>query len=275
MTYGINMKNSDGVDALDDTNKCLVVKYAGTTTLNYLDINNLPWQIATARWDVMMSPSYGATPTGMTWRWGGTNGDVIIMEPNVPANASPQDTTFYQISYADRISASCENVYEHHIFPWSASIGAVTRAGVPFKTVGPISDSDGDGSAYGMRVFNAGSEKVFDSTADFLAIRYAFILSAATMFDLLTDDAPVDVTLPESMPDCWIAAPIYAPKAKIWKSNTATYAYFDMVDVEFWQHDATTIRFQRVTTESRQAHTANPQFWEYAHDAIFYVARSV
>jgi len=274
MSYGIQLTNSYGAQALDDQHKSLVVKYSGTTksqqTLNSAVIaNDNPDLLGVCR-TYLRSGTFAALPQVDQWKRVGPNNNYGLIYCDIPANGSDADTVFYQISEAKKVSASLEAVFEDPGYPQTGCVGFINRANVPFKVAGPITALDSQGG-YGLRTFNEVGDVMFDSNAGFLAIRYAFILSKATMDSLLVTDTPLDVTLPEAMANCWIAAPIYAP----YDYSFVTYAGSDILSrrayIEFWQHDATTIRFQRWSATSLTSST--PTYYAYSHDAIFYVAR--
>lgn len=273
MTYGLEILNDYGVPVFDTTHPCLVVKYSGLT--QSMD-RPLPSPTGFApHWEFLGGAgSYVALPGGMVWDLDrGPSTDTMI-KPVIPANASPQDTVFYQLGttwcvYAIEVVTSLDPGFG---IP-EACMGVTTIPDLPFKVVGPITDAEAS-TGWGMQIFGDAGELLFDSNCEFLAIRYSFIVPQAVIDDILANGTSVDVTLPEAMPDCWIACPIWSHQEYGLDRVAAgpTYYYLRRY-VEFSQVDASTIRLRRRQTE--EAWGTPRTTFAYSHDAIFYVARNI
>lgn len=272
MTWGALILNEDGVPILDTQNPCLVVKYAGVTTPM---ARPEPSPTGTApHWEFFGgSGYYAALPGGMVWDTDRGPATDTLIKPVIPANASPQDTVFYQIgSTWCLLSVEVVTALDPGFGIPEASIGVTVLPGLPFKVAGPITAAEAS-TGWGMQVFDEAGALLFDAGAEFLAIRYAFIVPQAVIDDILANGTEVDVPLPEAMPDCWIACPIWSSREYAYNRTGSgpTYYYFRRF-VEFAQVDASTIRLRRNQTE--ESFSTPRVTWTYSHDAIFYLARN-
>src|SRR5690606_12000828 len=255
-----------------DRHPCLVVKYAGVTT-SMARPEPSPTGFA-PNWEFFGgSGYYAALPDGMVWDLErGPTTDTLV-RPVIPANASPRDTTFYQLGTSwCLLSVEVVTALDPGFGIPEASIGVTLLPGVPFKVAGPITEAEAS-TGWGMQVFDDEGALLFDSNLEFLAIRYAFIVPKAVIDDSLAHRTEGGVTQPEALPECWIACPVWSNREYAYNRTGAgqTYYYYRRY-VEFAQIDATTIRLRRNQTEES---SSSPRVtWAYSHDAIFYLARN-
>lgn len=146
-------------------------------------------------------------------------------------------------------------------------VGTVT-AGASFWSAGPSGtapawiaaslERQAVAGAMGMQLRNASNQITFDSRQDLLAIEYTRIITAAEMADVLDSNATLTITLPRSLPGCYIHSPI-------WKSFRRVSAILsDRTDVYLpllRQASATTLTVSRYTVPRNGTNvwSANPE----------------
>lgn len=277
MTYGLSVINDFGVEIFDTEHPTLVVRYEGTT-VDARPGNPPPstgfWSSSQPMIYQPLAPFDGAvaSPSGYEWV---ASGSVYFSRPaGLPPHAAVSDTVFYQLS-GHSIDTSVEAVFDlGPSFPLmpTACVGHIDVIGVPFKVAGVLAPGHVP-TGYGLAIWDAAGECLFDSNAEFLAIRYACIVPKAKFDDILDNGVTVDITLPEAMPDAWIALPIHAHIRRSEETSTGRYRY-PIHKVSVTQINPTTVRLSRHTYPASGYIDERRSVFTYTHDTILYFARS-
>jgi hypothetical protein len=188
-----------------------------------------------------------------TWQTVSADGGVVPLPPNV---AAPEDMIFVQLG-GTKYFTSCAHI--HYDFPsFPDRILPVIRGNVTDSRVfGPTPPPTGALGTYGMQLFNASGTCVFDSRLVNFGIPQAYVISESTIADILENGTTVNLTLPFSMPSCWVAAPFWEP-LRIVKRVTVLRDFRDIYRVRIRQTSNTNIRLDRVLDSSQDMGPANP-----------------
>lgn len=276
MTYGLSVINDYGVEIFDTDHPTLVVRYSGTTqTAAPGAAPGAPfWSAPLPLAYHNISPFVGGVACPGGYEWAEAGGAYFSRPAGLPASASLSDTVFYQLS-GHAIDTSIEAVFDlgpSFLLMPTACVGHIDVIGVPFKVAGVLAPGHVP-TGYGLAIWDAAGECLFDSNAEFLAIRYACIVPKAKFDDILDNGVTVDIMLPEAMPDAWIALPIHSHIRQQEEAGSSSWRY-TIHKVQVTQIDATTIRLSRFSYPTGGFTTARRPAFTYTHDGIFYFARS-
>jgi hypothetical protein len=299
MAYGIELLNTDGVPVFD-TNHQTLRQVASGTTVSYSSA------LSEVEEQYMAIPTHYKRISGLRSQFNSWAPELHIAGPGLqlidagflpPPNqqfrhyiVAPQFapgtnggwSAFYQFNGTPIwFSVEVEFDSEPQLFPQGTF--PVVNSQRPYRLTAPIPTPGGYVETYGMQVFNAAGDVVFDSRDTFLAVRFAFIVPQAVVENVLFNGATKTVTLPEAMPNCWISIPrLHCPNRIFISQNTIpplginTVYRYDRVQIE--QVSATQLLVsRRIGEEFQETRPMNtpPYTYSYVHDIVVYLARNV
>lgn len=282
MTYGIELINAQGVNAIDMNNQVLRVYDSGTTVEQYnayeTKWNEVFQQKGTSNiWGMQIPYSSSVVPYYPIITSPSQTIEVIdcganrwALVPSIVAGAEGGWSAFYQLSTPVGYSLETELDQDPSIIP--SRTYCMVEGTRPYKLTAPVSKTSYTEN-YGLQVFNASGAKVFDSRDDYLSVRYAFIIPRSIVEDVLTNGTTKVITLPEAMPNAWFSIPMLFCSEVRHSRTTATGHYFFLYRVQIQQTSATEVTVSRFSS--------GELFWAprilltpyYTHDIVVFVAR--
>ncbi|WP_417257344.1 hypothetical protein [Celeribacter sp.] len=197
------------------------------------------------------------------------------------AFASKESLCFYQTYGHANITLSMETVWElDNIATGSLPhVWTVGNVSVPYMLVTPFSPDvmveEQAGENYGMRILNGDGDVVYDSRYQAPPIAMTILLDQDTIEDIMDNNTHVDVTLPESMPNCWIAAPALHTYRDDWY-RTGGHWYWRRRTLSIGQINNTTIRISRNSVVVKTTNNNPRNNTDYIqNDVMIFVSRDI
>lgn len=191
-----------------------------------------------------------------------------VLVPPASTGFQRSSTTFAQLGGAHYFSRFLDCPIDLPGYP-ARSIPSISGNISSFRSLSPTPGSTPPAGTYGMQIFNGAGTTVFDSRFVNSGIAAAFIVPKAKIEDVLVNNAVVNITLPKSMPSCWVSSPFFAPLRVVETSSVHRRHYHVRVS----QTSNTNIRLARHDAGETEGAALDPGRSFY-HDAVIYVARS-
>lgn len=291
MSYGIELINSVGTVALDSDHQTLRVVASGTTksfntqrNARVDDYNAIGGNKAFIDLVHFGGSHIAHSALALTNKGPLENAPTFTayaIEPVFPGVSGGGWSAFYRFT-GTPIFLSQETEFDLPGYP--EGVFCTVSGSRQYKLTAPVATPGGYDTDYGLQVRNAANEVIFDSRDEYLAVRYAFIVPIAVMWDVLLNNAVKNITLPESMPNCWVSIPVLAAInvkfIETWTEGGSTWRSYRVDYVQVQQTSNTNIQVSRRTGDVQTENwptgdTPLPRiFYEYAHDLIVYVARN-
>lgn len=304
MSYGFSIMNAQNVPVIEYDN-CLYIKQ-DSATIRYVnpfssmreDFHSMVFDTILTNaqrqnyWVVSDSPSipisaYGVGLGGRYYFPATLNFYVLPNDPALGQAAgrnmscpitdqmSENDTVFYQvgtIGLRKNFEIAVRDVPGLPDGLFTSFMPGVKGA-LPVRVCSPELPDNLTGQ-FGMQIFDENVNCTFDSRAPFMSIAAAYLIRKESLLSVLDTGAAEDITLPESMPNCWVSVPFFCPYKMVFSEDigfgTLVFNYYF---VNITQVNATTLRLSRNGPVRVQTGSPNSSR-TFTHDAIMYVARS-
>lgn len=228
MAYGIELRNADGLKVVE-FKKTLYLKETGVTAgadVSYDDgtakavAAGYPFTfplhrgISLGQSITTNAPFSRQTPIisrtlGAEGQFAAINGRAVIT-PRLCLSLG--DMVFLQIS-THGLQAQCLYFFDIPGITADAGFCALNTEGmndIPYAIASPTPPSGEPSENYGFQIFDAAGEKTFDSRYPLFSVAFSLVIPQSVVSAVLSTGTPHDITLPVSMPNCYVASPFFS-----------------------------------------------------------------
>nr|WP_319250512.1 hypothetical protein [uncultured Celeribacter sp.] len=219
-SFGFKMRNDDGEVSLDGEYPVMMVAKTGNTALLYDRVSDATpvgygyrratYETATLQYpDYKFTNSYTQTALGAFDAFLDPGSQYGCALPNFGAEFTINPSLLFLKTFGrSGICASTNAIFdfENGLKGVMPLVMTDSRNPAPYLYASPAMIGT-SGDTYGMLIRDASGTVVYDNRFQAPAIEATILLSNATISDVINNGASVDVSLPVSMPDCWISAP--------------------------------------------------------------------